>query len=108
MRVDEEVARQFRLDGETKALLHESVITMDRRRRKLFRREIEPRLNDMRSFVAALFDRERLERGPAVADEWATWIATDVAHRGFTSVIAQLAMDVVGRGKVARVLDALK
>lgn len=108
MRVDEEVARHFRLDGEKRALLHESVVIMDRRRRKMFRREIEPRLKDMRTFVEALLDRERMERGPGVVNEWATWIATDIAHRGFTSVIAQVAMDVVGRGKVARILDGLK
>lgn len=108
MRVDEEVARHFRLDEPVRRLLNENVATMDRRQRRLYKRELEPRAEAIRSFVAALFDRERMLRGPAVEDEWATWIATDVVQRGYTSVLAAWVMDVIGRGKVARILERLK
>ncbi|MBE3590930.1 MAG: hypothetical protein IMW98_08965 [Firmicutes bacterium] len=108
MRVDEEVARHFRLEEPVRRLLLQNVATMDRRERRLYKRELEPRADAMREFIAALFDRERMLRGPAVEDEWATWIATDVRQRGYTSVLAGWVMDVIGRGKVARILDALK
>ena len=99
------LARRFRLSQEEERILAEQVQALDRRSRRLYHERIEPRLAD---FATHLRAELRAGAESDLAGRWATQIGVSVAARGYASIAEQVAMEVVGRARVADVIRMLK
>ena len=99
------LARRFRLSQEEERILGEQVQALDRRSRRLYHERIEPRLAD---FATHLRAELRAGAESDLAGRWATQIGVSVAARGYASIAEQVAMEVVGRARVADVVRMIK
>ena len=99
------LTRRFRLTPEEERILTEQVQALDRRPRRLYHERVEPRLA---AFAAYLRAELRVRAKSDLASRWATQIGVSVAARGYASIAEQVAMEVVGRARVADVIRMLK
>jgi hypothetical protein len=102
------LATRFGLGEEERRILSSSPAQLDRRLRRRYHRDIEPRLPEFRTFLQSQVQRERLALGSEADHRWATAAAFRIMRHGFVSVADQLVMDVVGRRLVSDVIRAVK
>jgi len=95
------------LPPEHRDILGKGTLELSRQEKRIYRREVAPRLDEYRKVLARAF--EELSRvDPATADTWATSIAFNIMSRGCASAADTLGMAVIGRRKVSEIVKSFR
>lgn len=101
------LAEHFGLSPEEEDILRRSRVDLTRREKRLFRRELAPRMDRFRSYLAEAY-RQACRTSSTAPRDWATATALSILQKGYADFTDSLALELIGRKPVSDILKYLK